>query len=294
MPTGTVFNIMGYSISDGPGIRTTVFFKGCPLACQWCHNPESQAATPQLMVHPQRCIGCGACLDVCPQQCEPAKCQGCGRCTVVCCADAREIVGREMTVEQVMGQIEREVVFYDQTGGGVIFSGGEPLQQPEFLLALLKACQEREIHTAVDTSGYAPAAVLLAAARLADLFLYDMKLMDDGLHRQYTGVGNQLVLDNLALLVEQHPRVAVRVPLIPGVTDREDNLVPMAAFLRGLPLAYIELLPYHASGTEKYRRLGKVYQLQHLDQPENSQLDAAARLLAPSGHNVRIGGMRSE
>lgn len=294
METGTIFNIKHYSINDGPGIRTTVFFKGCPLACQWCHNPESQRSAPQLMVHRQRCTGCGACREICPHGCDWDKCTACGRCTQVCNAQAREIVGEEMTVTQVVDRVERDLVFYDQSGGGVTFSGGEPLHQPEFLRSLLAACREREIHTAVDTSGYATPETVRAVAPLTDLFLYDLKLMDRKKHREYTGVGNELILENLALLAAEHPRVAVRIPLVPGITDRGENLRAIARFLRGLPLAYIELLPYHASGSDKYRRLGREYQLNHLVQPGRRQLQEAANSLAAAGHITKIGGMNGE
>jgi len=263
-----VFNLMRFSTEDGPGLRTTVFLKGCPLTCPWCHNPESQSPEVEVIFRERRCIGCGSCAFVCPQGIlgpggiragEGAReCLRCGTCASVCPAEAREAVGREMTAAQVMAEILKDRDFFEESGGGVTFSGGEPLAQPEFLTALLLSCREAEIHTAVDTSGAAPAGVVDRVAPLTDLFLYDLKVMDDRRHRELTGAGNGLILANLVRLVEAGRRVVVRVPVIPGYNDDQANLAALAGFLGGLePRPRVELLPYHAIGLEKYRLLGR-------------------------------------
>lgn len=288
---GVVFNVMRYSIGDGPGIRMTVFLKGCPLACPWCHNPESQGFGPELIRRPERCIACGACLEVCPS---PSVCQVCGKCAQVCPSEGREIAGEDMTVSQVMREVEKDLVFYDESGGGVTFSGGEPLAQPHFLLALLEACRDREISTAVDTSGYGSWPVLEQAAKLTDIFLFDLKLMDPELHRQYTSLGNELSLANLQALTKVHPGVVVRIPIIPGITDTQDNLRAMAAFLRPLPVQYIEILPYHDTAKPKYTRLGQSYTLSRLARPTLTQMEGAKEILGNCGHRVKIGGVSNE
>ncbi len=303
--TGLVFDIQRFSIHDGPGIRTTVFLKGCPLACSWCHNPESQATTPELMIWPSRCIVCGACLAICPHGAissradggeprlvtDPQRCRLCAECVEVCYAEAREIVGRPMTVEEVLSRVERDVPFYDQSGGGITFSGGEPLAQPEFLYALLRACRAREIHTAVDTCGYAPWRVVDQLRPYVDLFLYDLKVMDDAHHRRITGVSNEPILENLRALAATGQRIRVRVPVIPGVNDDEANVQALGAFVAALPGAVgIDLLAYHPTARDKYQRLNRAYPLEYLQPPSESEMAAVAARLREFGNDVKVGG----
>ena len=290
MVTGQVFNIMRYALNDGPGIRTTAFLQGCPLSCPWCHNPESQAAEPGIIFNQSRCIACGACRRVCDHNCQPDKCSVCGLCVDACCSGAREFVARRLTVNEMMNTLERDMVFYQQTGGGVTLSGGEPFCQPAFVLALLKQCKQRGIHTAVDTCGYCNREDLGKAAALADLFLYDLKLMDSANHARLTGKDNSIILENLVMLTELHNNVVVRVPLVPGFTDSDDNLKAMSSFLAGVAVAAVEMLPYHATGSGKYANLHRDYALANVPPPEGKSLEHAAGLLAASGHRITIGG----
>jgi pyruvate formate lyase activating enzyme len=301
--TGCIFDVQRFSIHDGPGIRTTVFFKGCPLRCHWCHNPESQASQPELMLWPNRCIGCRACLAACRHGAirdggeghrpitDTAQCVACGACVEVCYAKAREMVGRTVTVDEILSLVERDLAFYDQSGGGASFSGGEPLAQPAFLSALLQGCRERGIHTTLDTCGHAPWEVLDRVRGFVDLFLYDLKIVDDARHRQVTGTSNRLILDNLRGLSERGHQIVVRVPVIPGVNDDTGHLTAIAAFAATLPhLAGVALLPYHPTARDKYRRLGRTYDLDDVPPPSQDQLAALATVLRRQGLRVKIGG----
>ena len=299
--TGMIFNIMRFAVNDGPGIRTTVFLKGCPLECAWCHNPESRSPRAEVVLRPERCIRCGSCVEACPHHAVVRQdgaivtsretCEVCGECVDVCAADAREIVGREMAVGDLMDVCERDRVFYDQSGGGVTFSGGEPLQQHEFLFAALQACLDRRLHTVVDTTGCASPTVLERVAALTDLFLYDLKGVDDEIHRRFTGVSNRLILENLRRLVAWKKRIILRVPLIPGVNDDPDalgRLGAMAASLGGI--TELHVLPYHEAGVQKYARLGQEYALDALRPPPWDQVNAAVEILRRYVPDVSVGG----
>lgn len=290
--TGCIFDIMKYSVHDGPGIRTTVFLKGCPLNCWWCHNPEGQALKPEIMLWPDRCIGCGECQKACQFQAiaHPENCTQCGKCAEVCPAEARVLVGRTMSIEETLHEIEKDMVFYRQSGGGVTFSGGEPLMQPDFLEAMLKVCRQREIHTALETTGYARPETLLRLSSLVDLFLYDLKLMDDAAHRKYTGVSNRMIIENLKMLAENQARIIARVPIIPGINDDQKNINDIGELLTSLKLNEVHLLPYHRAGTDKYRRLNRTYLLPDLKEPTAAYMAVLANQLQKFGLTTKIGG----
>jgi pyruvate formate lyase activating enzyme len=299
--TGSIFHIQRFSLHDGPGIRTTVFFKGCPLRCQWCHNPESIAREQQLLLRSERCVACGDCAARCPHgaaqtvkgtiSTERQLCLVCGTCVSTCYADAREIVGKEITVEEALTEIEKDRVFYGESGGGATFSGGEPLLQHEFLCALLTACRRRGIHTVVDTSGYAPPGLLDRVAPLADLFLFDIKTLDDRKHRKHTGVSNRTILENLRRLAAQKASIIVRVPLVPGVNDDEESIRSIGEFVRTLDgVRGVHILPYHRTGTEKYRRLGMTYQLNGTLPPSSEDIMRAVTLVRKYTDSVGVGG----
>jgi pyruvate formate lyase activating enzyme len=298
-PAGYIYNIMRYSLHDGPGIRTTVFFKGCPLRCWWCHNPESQESAPQLVYFADRCLSCGDCIPICPNGAVhwvngsismDGACRGCGTCTDSCAADARELLGRWMTVAETLAEIEKDAVFYDESGGGVSFSGGEPLLQPVFLEALLDACRARHIHTVVDTSGLAPREVLLRLSGKVDLFYYDVKLVDAQKHQHYIGVPGDVILENLEALARARAAVVIRFPVIPGVNDGDAEIAALAALLARLNLRRIHLLPYHKIGVEKYRRLNRPYLMQGVEPPSPERLKHIAGWFEGQGFTVRIGG----
>jgi pyruvate formate lyase activating enzyme len=267
-PSGMLFDIKRYAIHDGPGIRGTAFFKGCPLSCSWCHNPESQSRDPELLYRPSRCVGCGRCVSICPEKAvrmggslavtDRDRCSACGACVLACPVGARSIVGESWTADALVDELAKDVLFFDQSSGGVTCSGGEPLFQPGFCAAVLRLCHERGIHTAVDTCGHADEAALRQVADCADLFLYDIKLMDDERHRRATGVSNGAVLENVVRLDRWGKRIWIRVPIVPGINDDEENLAELAALVRTLSsVGAVQLLPYHRGGEEKRKGLGR-------------------------------------
>ena len=320
--TGLVFNIMRFALHDGPGIRTTVFLKGCPLRCWWCHNPESQSAEPEVVYFQERCIRCGECVRACeldalelvgegnesaadgagvlrgrgtagsPGQLvlDTSRCDSCGDCADACPAGARQLAGRHMTVGEVLAEVAKDQVFFDQSGGGVTVSGGEPLMQAEFTEELLAACKARRLRTALDTCGLAHSSVLERVRPHVDLFLYDLKLMDAAAHLRYTGAKNDLILRNLALLAEAGSEVIVRMPVIPGVNDGEDNLDRLAGFMTAHGLRDIDLLPYHRIASDKYRRLHLTWRMDGVEPPTADHVELLAARLRVAGLRVRIGG----
>lgn len=265
MLQGTIFNIQRYSLHDGPGIRTTVFFKGCPLRCSWCHNPESQAAEPTVSYLENRCVRCGMCIAACPQGGmgpggwpeQARRCVRCGACVEVCPSGARQLIGRTLTVDELLDEILKDRLFFEESGGGATFSGGEPLLQSGFLAAVLARCRAEMLHTVVDTCGHASTDALLNIARLVDLFLYDIKALDDDLHRRLTGASNGLILENLRALSRVHRNIWLRVPLLPGLNDSDEQLGNLSRFAASVPaVRRVHLLPYHRLGSQKLASLG--------------------------------------
>ena len=296
---GLIFDVMRFSLHDGPGIRTTVFFKGCPLECWWCHNPEGLSSEREVVYLEGRCVRCGDCVTACPHHAiswtdrpvrDDAVCQKCGTCAATCPSEATQIIGRWVTVDQLIEEISRDALFFDESGGGVTFSGGEPLAQARFLEALLDECRERRIHTAVETCGAVGQHALLRVSRKVDLFLYDLKLMHSGKHKQYTGAGNERILQNLVALANGHRKVIVRMPVIPGVNDDERNAEKMAEFLKSAGISQLDLLPYHDIGSDKYTRLHRAYRLEGLKPPSTEAMNALAERFRRDGLNVCVGG----
>ncbi len=262
--TGMIFDIKRFAINDGPGIRTAVFLKGCPLRCLWCHNPESQRREPELSFLPEKCIGCGYCVSACPNGCfengtfDRSKCRSCGRCTEKCYAGARELIGRTASMQEVIEEVLKDRVFYENSGGGMTLSGGEPLFQPEFTAELLAAARKAGLHSCLDTCGFAPWDKLEPLLPNVDLFLYDLKESDPERHRQYTGVPLEPILENLARLDAAGGESILRCPVIPGLNDRDDHADGIARTANTLAhVREINLMPYHPLGESKLARLGR-------------------------------------
>lgn len=254
MPKAMIFDIQRNSFVDGPGIRTTVFFKGCNLRCKWCHNPESQSFDKQMMFYKDKCTGCGKCREVCPNHLQ--SCDFCGKCELYCPAEARKVCGREYTPAEVFAEVIKDKAFYDNSGGGVTFSGGECMLQLDFLREILEKCKSAGIHTAVDTAGNVPWESFEKILPFTDLFLYDIKAFGAELHRKGTGVSNELILENLKNL-SGRADIIVRIPVIGGYNDNDEEIRQIADFLKQIKIIKAELLPYHAMGEHKYTALGR-------------------------------------
>ncbi|NLA12389.1 MAG: glycyl-radical enzyme activating protein [Firmicutes bacterium] len=296
---GNIFDIQRFSIHDGPGIRTTVFLKGCPLRCQWCQNPESWSTQPQLMPSAQSCINCGRCEEVCPEGAistgeqgpilDRKRCRSCFKCVEHCPAGCLKQVGRKVTVEEVLTEVLKDEAYYRSSGGGITLSGGEPMMQAEFSIALLKESRSRGLHTAVETCAFAAPKVMEAFLAETDYLIMDLKLSDPRRHRRHTGRSNEVILNNLALAVAARNRdnFLIRVPLIPGYTADRENVRGIAALLNRIGFdGTVELIPYHRLGAGKYPRLGLQYELNDISEPPQAQLDEVRRWFTESGIRV--------
>ena len=254
MQSGTIFDIKEFAVFDGPGMRQTVFFKGCPLRCSWCHNPEGLCMQPQLMVSLASCTDCGRCRAVCTHE----SCIACGDCVAVCPQHLRKIAGEKVTADELEKRIRKNAAYYARYGGGVTFSGGEPLMQASFLIEVLERVSD--LHRAIETSGFCEPEQFAAVVSRLDYVMMDLKIFDDALHRKYTGVSNEKILANARQLVEGDTPFVIRIPVIPGINDTEENYRSTASFLKGAKkLQKVELLPYHKTAGAKYGMLGMEY-----------------------------------
>ena len=304
-----IFDIKRYAINDGPGIRTTLFMKGCPLRCVWCHNPEGWTAERQLLYKQSRCMGCGTCVAVCPEQAleltadgirlAQQQCTLCGRCSEECPTMALEMCGREWPMDRLMDEVEKERAIMEDSGGGVTLCGGEPLMHPEATLEILRELGRRGLHRTVDTTLFAPTEVVTAVAEHCELMLVDLKLMYSAKHRLYTGVPNELILRNVRRLAEAGHDLRIRIPLIEGINADEENMEATARFLKSLPPLgevgggfTVHLLPYHDVGKDKHRRMWSQYNPQGyaMAPPTEETLQRCRRQLEAHGLSVVIGG----
>lgn len=298
---GTVFAIKRYAIHDGPNIRTTIFLKGCPLRCQWCHNPEGLERQTAMLWNEDKCVGCGECLESCPTQSltrkegelsrDDVNCSRCLTCVDICPALAHESTGWEASVSEIMAEIKKDIPFYDQSGGGVTFSGGEPFMQPQFLLELLRACGELGIHRVVDTTAYVKTELLLDIAEHVEMFLIDLKHMDSDMHRLYTGVPNELILYNIGVLARHGKTIHIRIPLIEGVNSDDRNMRLSAEFLADLPgVESVDVLPYHDIASSKYAKLGQGAKSIHFAPMTKERVMHCTKILSEKNLKVQVGG----
>lgn len=299
-----IFDIKRYAINDGPGIRITLFMKGCPLSCTWCHNPEGLTSRKEKLYTAKKCIGCQSCVEACPQMAltltsdgvatDKNRCTVCGLCAEICPALAMEISGTEYTVDYLMKEIEKETVFMDRSEGGVTFCGGEPLLHPELLLDLLRRCGKQGIHRVVDTTLFAPPALVGEVMKHTDLFLVDLKQMDSSRHKQYCGVPNELILSNLQMIAEAGHPFHIRIPLIEGINADEENITASARFLSSLPWQHrtVNFLPYHDIGKGKHEKRGTVYNPAHIPMatPSDETIKRCREIFEKEGIDTVIGG----
>lgn len=300
MEQAVIVNIQKFSVHDGPGIRSTVFFKGCPLRCTWCHNPGTQQFHIQMLYDEPKCVRCMKCMEVCPvgaityeqdrMVTDEDKCNQCGKCIEVCLPQARAILGRNMSVQDVLKEVLKDEVFYRHSGGGVTLSGGEPLSQPAFALELLKALNEHGIHTAVDTSGAVDFHVFEQVMPYTDVFLYDLKAVDHKIHQHWTGLSNRRILENLGKLSQAGATLFIRIPLIDGVNTSEDSITSFLDILKDIRLKQVNLLPYHDFSRHKYQKLGRAYKDEGMDVPSSEHLKQIQKRFIEAGHTTYIGG----
>ena len=285
-----IFDIKRYAINDGPGIRITVFFKGCPLSCKWCHNPESISPKAQKLYDINKCIACNLCVEACElNACILTKngiitdtdiCKACGKCEEACPTKATEISGKIISENTLMDIIKKETLLMDKSNGGVTFSGGEPLMHHEFLLSILDKCQTQKIHTCIDTTGFTKKDILLKIAKKTDCFLYDLKLIDSEKHKKYTGVSNELILSNLQELAKTDVDIQIRIPLIKSVNDDIDNITRTARFISELQNKSIKvnILPYHNIAEKRHKKLGDIYKEGTMSEPDSRKIEEIIKI----------------
>lgn len=302
-PEAVIFDIKHYAIHDGPGIRTTVFFKGCPLKCGWCHNPEGINPVPEIFLHSSRCDeGCHSCLEDCPQgaltkpshsqiSIDRTKCNLCGLCESVCSFSALELVGKKMTVSEILREIEKDRIFYEESGGGVTLSGGEPFSDPVFLKDLLDRLSSKNIHVVIDTSGFFIYEKFSHLIEKVDTFLFDIKIMDPQKHKKYTGRSNELIHDNLRNITKAGKPVAARIPLISDINDDAKNIKDTCDFLHKLDnIIRVHILPYHKGGETKHKRLGRQESKNTFKAPSEEKIEALKKIISGYGFSVKVGG----
>ena len=299
-----ITNVQKFSIHDGDGIRTSVFFKGCPLKCEWCHNPETQRFEKEMQCDKEKCVGCGTCAKVCPNgaismengkpEMKKDACTFCGKCVNFCPIGIREIIGREYSVKELIKELMKDQMFYEESGGGVTLSGGEVMAMDiDYILAIAKELKRQDVTLTIDTCGYVPYEKFQAILPYVHTFFYDVKVMDPKLHKKYIGVDNQLILDNLIRLAADGARIYIRIPTIKEVNGNEKNMKETIAFLKEHDIhpAQINLLPYHDTGSGKYSKLDMEYKGTDLHAPEKEEMESFVRLFVESGfQNTKIGG----
>lgn len=299
---GIISETERYAIKDGPGIRTVIFLKGCPLRCKWCANPETQKSIYQLMYWQTRCIGCRKCIQKCPRQAlswgnrgieiARSKCISCGICTDICNSQALTMAGESKTIREIMKDILKDNLYYETSGGGVTFSGGEAASQGDFLYELARECKKQGISTCIETCGYAEWEIYQKLLPYIDFFYYDLKIIDEEDHKKYTGVSNRLILDNFRRLIAAGANITVRIPIIPGVNDTGKNIHNTVEFLlKHAPGCHVSLLPYHRLGISKYEKLDMEYSpdLQNLPPPSDEELRLLRETFESNGFYVTIG-----
>ena len=299
-----IINIQKFSVHDGDGIRTTIFFKGCMLNCWWCHNPESQSFTPELLYNAERCTGCTRCMEVCPQHgirmvngqflADRSKCDACGTCADACLNNAREVCGRTYTIKELIREIEKDQMFYEESGGGVTLSGGESmLQDPEYMEQLCRQLHRKGFNIAVDTCGFAPWSTYERVLPYVDTFLYDVKLIEPERHKKYMGQDNALILENLKKLSAAGANINLRIPLITPVNTSDQDIQDIISFLKENDIRIVKtnLLPYHNTGNHKYEKLGEEYKGINFERPSDERLEQIRQQFIGAGFtSVKIGG----
>ncbi|MTI68554.1 MAG: glycyl-radical enzyme activating protein [Firmicutes bacterium] len=300
MKKSIIMNIQKFCVHDGPGIRTTIFFKGCPLNCIWCHNPESQRFNKEIMFDYEKCSKCGECIKRCKSKAlsikkgiihyDPSLCNFCGVCIDFCINNARSLVGKVFSVSELLKEIEKDMIFYEESGGGVTLSGGEAMEQIDFIKDLVKQCKSKGISIAIDTCGYTPFENFEKIFDYVDIFLYDIKLINSNKHKKYVGVYNELILKNLKKLSDKGANIHLRLPLIEPINTSDDDIYNLLDYLKDINISKINLLPYHKIGGHKYKKLNIKYDFKSMKKPSDKRLEEIKLLFKNNNYNVKIGG----